>query len=826
VSWIEAAARWYLVLAAVTWAFFPVVAWLCRALPERGVTLARPIAMLAAVYPAWLLASIRIVPFSGLVATVIVIAAAALGWSLAIRRRHADRAWLRSLVLVELVSLLLFAAYLWLRGYTPQILGTEKPMDIAFLASSTRAMTIPPPDPWFAGEPINYYYLGYLLHGTVARLSGVAPETGFNLALATIFSTTAVAAFGVAWNVVRPWLGPRLAAAGGLVATFAVAISGNLYAPWRMLQDPTNTVSAWWWDSVAGIGWRSSRIVCDGARVNNRCEFPSTETINEFPFFSFLLGDLHPHLMALPFTVVAVGLAWNLTLHLRARNPGGAAERRWLARIGISGAVVGSLYAINAWDLPTFLLLVAIGVWIGAGASLSRAWKPLLLLALAAMAAWFPFLATYVPPTSGAASGLPTLIARLPVVSSLVAAVGLHRGERTSVIEYLTIFGVPYAFGVALVIAGAAGGWSSFRSCRAGRAIGVIPESGACPGSRVIPSKRTEEPRQNITSGELGMNFVASDRNGALRRTQTIPQTLLIAAVVTMIPGVLLSAPIIPLCGIPLALAISQLRTSTEVNSLWFALLLYSIGWALSIGVELIYIRDVFDDRMNTLFKFYYQTWTLFALAMAVTLPVLWRAASGVTWRRAVLSLATVAAILAGAAYPAVASYQWTDHFAAWQGLDGLAYGEKTDPDDTTAIRWLAQHAAPGDVVLEAAGCSYLPFDRLPFNRVSAFTGIPTVIGWGNNHQRQWRAGQPELVAQINRRETEVAAMFADPDSPLFDSYGVDWLFVGDYEAGDWQTACETAGPYDIARLPGESDAGWEEAFRSRDTRIYRRIRG
>jgi uncharacterized membrane protein len=148
--------------------------------------------MLAAVYPAWLLASIRIVPFSGLVATVIVIAAAALGWSLAIRRRHADRAWLRSLVLVELVSLLLFAAYLWLRGYTPQILGTEKPMDIAFLASSTRAMTIPPPDPWFAGEPINYYYLGYLLHGTVARLSGVAPETGFNLALATIFSTTAV----------------------------------------------------------------------------------------------------------------------------------------------------------------------------------------------------------------------------------------------------------------------------------------------------------------------------------------------------------------------------------------------------------------------------------------------------------------------------------------------------------------------------------------------------------------------------------------------------------------------------------------------------------
>ncbi len=182
-----------------------------------------------------------------------------------------------------------------------------------------------------------------------------------------------------------------------------------------------------------------------------------------------------------------------------------------------------------------------------------------------------------------------------------------------------------------------------------------------------------------------------------------------------------------------------------------------SIGWALSIGVELIYIRDVFDDRMNTLFKFYYQTWTLFGLATAVTVAVLWMASSGATWPRAVLSAATVAALLAGAAYPTVASYQWTDRFAAWQGLDGLAFGEETDPDETAAIRWLGQHAAPGDVVLEAAGCSYLPFDRLPFNRVSAFTGVPTVIGWGNNHQRQWRAGQPELLAEIDRREADVA---------------------------------------------------------------------
>jgi YYY domain-containing protein len=728
-----------------------------------------------------LLASLKLTPFGAPALIAVVIVAAVLGWSFVLRRQ-ADHAWLRCLILVEATSLLLFAAYVWLRGYTPQILGTEKPMDVAFLASSTRAVTIPPPDPWFAGEPINYYYLGYLLHGTIGRLAGVAPEIGFNLALATIFSSTAVAAFGVAWNAVRPWLGLRLAAAGGLLALFAVAISGNLYAPLRLIQDPSGTVSAGWWDSVTGIGWRSSRIVCDGLRVDNRCSFPATETINEFPFFSFLLGDLHPHLMALPFTIVAVGLAWNLAL--RALEPAGASERGWMTRVGISGALVGSLYAINAWDLPTFLLLVAVGAWIGAGTSLTRARnvnvKPVLLLGASAVAAWLPFLITYVPPTSGAAPELPALIARLPVVSSLIAAVGLHRGERTSLIEYLTVFGVPYVFGVALVAIGAA--QSVF--------------------SRNEGSRRHDAP----TYGPL--------------------QTLLTASVVTIIPGVLIAAPVIPLCGIPLALAISQLRVSTGLSSRWFALLLFSFGWALSIGVEFIYVRDVFDDRMNTLFKFYYQTWTLFALATAMTVAVLWNGASGIAWRRALLLAATLTAILAGAAYPTIASYQWTDHFGHWQGLDGLAYGEETDPDDTAAIRWLGQHAAPGDFILEAAGCSYLPFNRLPFNRVSAFTGVPTVIGWGNNHQRQWRAGQPELVAQIDRREADVAAMFADPDSPLFDTYGVTWLFVGEYESDEWQTDCETAGPYDVASFLEQADPAWDEAFRIGDTRIYRRNDG
>jgi YYY domain-containing protein len=761
VNWIEASARWYGVLALLTWAIAPAVRWLCTALNDRGVTVARPLAVLVAVYPAWLVAALGVAPFGAQAIVGAALVFGVFGWGNMLRL-GLDRVWVRALLLTEIASLALFAAYVWLRGYTPQILGTEKPMDIAFLASSARGAVIPPRDPWFAGEPINYYYLGYLLHGSLTRLSGVLPETGFNLALASIFSATTVAGFGLACNIVRPWLGLRLGILSGIVAAFLLALAGNLYAPWRLLQAPAATLSAWWWDSLSGIGWRSSRIVCDGARVANACPPPATETINEFPFFSFLLGDLHPHLMALPYTIVALALTLNLATRIVSAETSSIA---WWMRVAISGAVIGALYPLNAWDYPTFLLIAAIAAGIGRPARRTW-WRPVAMLAGMSILAWAPFWARYVPPTQATSRAVPTWLDSLPVVAQLASALSVHTGERTSIGEYLTMFGAPFALGICLVLS---------------RGLVVSP-AWDVPGWR----------------------------------------TVLFATIATIIPGVLLSAPVIPLCGIPLALALVQLTREPRISPQTVALFLFSVAWVLSIGVEIVYIDDAFNNRMNTLFKFYYQTWTLYALAAAASVSVLW-AAAGRTWQRAVLGVAVAVMLVAGAAYPVIASYQWTEKFADWRGLDGLAYGEESDADDVAAIRWLAQHAAPGDVVLEAAGCAYLPFGRLPFNRVSAFTGVPTIIGWGNNHQRQWRAGQPDHIAGIARRQEDVAAMYANPGDQLLTTYGVDWLFVGEYESGDWQSECATAGRYDGLNAPDFPGPAWQEAFRSGETVIYQR---
>jgi YYY domain-containing protein len=497
-------------------------------------------------------------------------------------------------------------------------------------------------------------------------------------------------------------------------------------------------------------------------RVGNLCPPPATETINEFPFFSLLLGDLHPHLMALPFTIAALALALNLALlPCRQLRQG----ERWAA-LALTGVFVGSLYLMNAWDYPTALLLVLIGVGFGSGRNFATAWKPAAMLIVASVVAWLPFWLTYVPPTQSLNLYGSEVLARLPILNKIAGTLAFNSIDYTSVGEYLTIFGVGYVVAVVTLIAG------------------------------ILGIDETE------------------------RRTQL--RTGLYATALTVPFAIVVGAPVVPLCGVPLAFALHQLVRCRTAVPRTVALVLFSVAWVMSIVVEFVYVRDVFNDRMNTLFKFYYQTWTLYAIGSGVGVIVLWRAAPRWSWQRVALAGAGALAILAGVAYPAVASYQWTDHFAAWQGLDGLDYAFAEEGNDVAAIRWLEQHAQSGDVVLEAAGCSYRPFNRLPYNRVSAFTGVPTVIGWGDNHQRQWRSGEPALLASIPRRQDDVAAMYANPQSPLVREYGVRWLFVGEYETGTGDPDCRTAGPYAGVDASGYPGPGWEEAFSSGPTRIYR----
>ena len=286
-------------------------------------------------WPTWFLSGSVKLPYTSWGIWITLAIGAALCWGYAWKRQWIERDWIRTLLIVEALSR-------WppsrpMSGCAdsrPQLAYTEKPMDMMFMTSSYRTDSIPPADAWMSGESINYYYLGYLIYGTLSRIVGITTWVGYNLALATTASMAAVAAGGAAYNIVRRSVSLRLASLAAVLGGFFVVVAGNMRAAVEFVRAPSATWDQGWWGTV---GWASSRVIVDGGQ-----DF--TETINEFPWFSLLLGDLHPHLTALPFTILAIVLAISAVLTGSSERP----DRAGWGKLIVAGMLVGALYPLNS----------------------------------------------------------------------------------------------------------------------------------------------------------------------------------------------------------------------------------------------------------------------------------------------------------------------------------------------------------------------------------------------------------------------------------------------------------------------------------------------
>ena len=201
------ALTWLLAIEVITLAAAPFAFVAFSRLPDRGLSLAKPFGLLLLGYPLWLLGSLHILPHSaaGILALIAVMAVAALfltRWRALEIRQHLRQHW-RVIVLTEAVFLVFFVGWVIYRSYDPDITSTEKPMDFAFLNANMAATYFPPEDPWLRGLPISYYYMGYMLWGALAKLTGVASGAAYSLALALVAGMAGAAAFGLSYNLLR-----------------------------------------------------------------------------------------------------------------------------------------------------------------------------------------------------------------------------------------------------------------------------------------------------------------------------------------------------------------------------------------------------------------------------------------------------------------------------------------------------------------------------------------------------------------------------------------------------------------------------------------------
>lgn len=406
---------WVLALEALALAALPLSTRLFDRLPDRGFLFAKPLGILLVGYCAWLTGVFGLVRYdraSLLVLTVLLGAAVWVAWGREALRHLASV--MPALLVSEGLFLLFLGAATAVRAYSPEIAGTEKPMDFAFLNALHRTETLPPEDPWMSGRGISYYYFGYLLISVVGKLSGVPASVAYNLGVALVFALLLALAFSLAYSLLgllRPMWGTTRRSMAALFAPLMVGLMGNLeiglevlaargYSNdgfWKLTGIKGLQVAAepqgwfpsghWWW-------WRASRVI------------PTTKPdgINEFPYFSFLLGDLHPHYTVLPWALLAVGLA--LAAFVR-RAEGRAPMLPGWTGLAVPALVLGSLLVSNSWDFPTYTGLVLLCALIPLPATelnrgrLLAAARPLAALALASVLLYLPFLLGFSSQTRG-----------------------------------------------------------------------------------------------------------------------------------------------------------------------------------------------------------------------------------------------------------------------------------------------------------------------------------------------------------------------------------------------------------------------------------------
>ena len=406
---------WLLILELFGIAAFPIAYRAFSKMPDRGWAFSKPLGLLFVGFGTWVVGLTHTIPNSRWTVLLALGVVVLVSWASSRSSRDEILAFLRrNLNTVITAELLFIAAFLGLtlfRASVTSIGATEQPMDFMFLNAVTTSPHYPPIDPWLAGEHISYYYLGYLMLGAVTMLSGIATPIAYNLGLATAAAMGAIAAFGVAFNLVRLARGSDDGGVfAGITAAFLLLVASNLVGTLELVRAagigneafwtavgingftaPAGPAASWHPDETHLWWWRASRAV------------PPAH-INEFPLFSFLVGDLHPHVMSIGFVLLTVGTSIQLYLQqglvrVSERLGSLAATITLLAGAVILLSVVlgvdilwmlpilaiataallgpiwplgitvfistGALGAMNLWDLPLGLALVVGAILLG-----------------------------------------------------------------------------------------------------------------------------------------------------------------------------------------------------------------------------------------------------------------------------------------------------------------------------------------------------------------------------------------------------------------------------------------------------------------------------
>lgn len=359
---IQAVFIWWFILFLFGVGFLPVTFRLFAPFFDKGYIFSRLIGLLAVGYIVFVLGAFHIAPFTFptivLVALVLSIGSFFLlpdrGKTLAIIKKS----WL-TFSIEELTFLTILFIWAYVHSYAPDIHGLEKYMDYGFINSFLRTQYLPPVDMWFPPFTINYYVFGHFLTAMLTRLSTLPPAITFNLMLSTIVAFCFTQTFSIGANLYCALVKKERIAhfkliLSGVLTACLVTFSGNLHVLYAFFK-PYNT------DNPVPM-WQLPFLPNS---FPNDYWYPNAtryiyHTIHEFPIYSWVVADLHGHVLDIPFVLLTVAFLLSLLLiYTEHPNKEKITDTFLISPyyLAATGFLLSCMYMTNAWDGAIYWLL-------------------------------------------------------------------------------------------------------------------------------------------------------------------------------------------------------------------------------------------------------------------------------------------------------------------------------------------------------------------------------------------------------------------------------------------------------------------------------------
>lgn len=681
---------WWLLAGVLGLCAMPLTGRLFQGFADKGWIFSKALAIAVTGFFTWFLVSIKLAAFTTLtcVAVVLIFVVCCIGLFLYQSRKgiwcmpegHGD--------LVFWEEVIFFAAFLmwtYFAGFHPQAYGTEKFMDYGFMEAMMRSTTLPTTDLWYSQGKINYYYGGQYFAVFLTKLSVTKVAKTYNLMRTFVAAFAFAMPFSLVYQMVRDRMDGQLTGKkrcvppmAGLTAGISLSLAGNGHyivykwvLPWiQKLQGVESDSSYWFPDATRYIGYNPYR--------------EEDRTIHEFPSYSFVLGDLHAHVVNILFVLLLIGILYAWMKKMKSQRldqvdlrTSAFWKREMLSPyLLLAGLLLGMYQWTNFWDFVIYFVVTGgvmlFGNIVRLGGRIRKILAVTIVQALELLAVSYLVI-------------LPFTIQ----FDSMVDGVGIAK-YHSYFYQLLVLWGIPVLLVLVFVIS-------------------------------LLREKLKQVEHKSLYS----------------------------------------------------------LMAATDVPDL-FALIIGLCAFGLILIPELVYVRDIYENgnaRANTMFKLTYQAYILFALTMGYGI-----------YRLLIVTRNKLSKVLAGVV---LFFLVWTfgylgNSVKAWfgdvwkvsdyQGLDATTFLEQQVPEDAAAIRWLRANITGSPVVLEAPGDSYTKYER-----VSAATGLPTVIGW-RVHEWLWRSN----VADVDFKAEDVRRIYTSTDEDqvkrLLTNYDVSYIFVGSTE--------------------------------------------